>query len=274
MRSYEKWLRRIESRVMVPLLAGRMQQLAQHYLIAGKFKRIYHYHIRKTAGTSLNSAFLSLIDAGLKDIAQRHYLIRNKFIFVQHKKSLIERGSYFFANSHLPAHKLNIPPDTFTITILRDPLERLISHYSHLLWVRDHPQATRLEPAASRLRRELQRSGSSFGEFVARMPRSLLLNQLFMFSDTFSVAEAAERIAGCSYVGSTAHFAADIDELAHTLHLPLQLTWERRFGARVTPPAADLAIARELLQPEYDLLHLVRAGRESADPMRASHTVG
>lgn len=264
MDAYQILFRRLQGRIMRPLLATRMQRLAQSYLIAGRYKRVYHYHIRKTAGTSLNSAFQGLVGAGLQDIAQRNFIIRNNLVFVQHDTNLIEGGNYFYGNSHIPAHALNIPDNTFTITILRDPLERLISHYSHLTWVRDDPQAPQHEPAIRRLRREVAWIGSGFGEFVTRMPRSLLLNQLFMFSNTYSVTEAAERIAGCSYVGFISTFATDIAALAHTLELPLTLRWERRFGTKATPPATDLEIARELLQPEYDLLRLLQPRLETA----------
>jgi hypothetical protein len=259
MHTGQKIARRLFSRIMAPAMAAKAHRACSHYEICERYKRIYHYHVRKTAGTSLNTAFLSIIGASLRDIAHRNFLMQNDFVFVQHDKKLIERGDYFYANSHFPAHQISLPPNTFTITILRDPLERVVSHYRHLVWVRDDPRAPHLEPAIWRLRRELDWLGSGLGEFVSRLPRTLLLNQLYMFSNDFSVSEAAERIAACSYVGFTENFAAHVAELAGLLDLPLQLSWERRFGQKLSLPAADLEIARALLQPEYDLLRLVEA---------------
>jgi len=258
MQMHQKIARRLKCRILSPILAFRCHKIAHNYVIAHDWKRIYHYHIRKTAGTSLNTAFLSIIGADLQDIAHKNMLMRNDIIFVQHDKKLIERGDYFYGSSHIAAHKLVVPEKTFTITILRDPLERVISYYRHLMFVRDDPRASRLEPAFWRLRRETEWLGSSFGEFVSRMPRARLLNQLYMFSASFSVAEAAERIVACSYVGFTSSFAAHISDLADILDLPLKLSWERRFGEKTSPPPEELAFARTLLKPEYDLLHRVK----------------
>lgn len=40
----------------------RARRLLETYDLSDNYKRIYHYHIRKTGGTSLNNMFLSLVD--------------------------------------------------------------------------------------------------------------------------------------------------------------------------------------------------------------------
>ena len=73
-------------------------------------KRVYHFHVRKTAGTSLNSAFWALGGFDLGAISDRQAVEGNGLRFVRGNRRLIEEGDYFFANSHLPAHELRLPP--------------------------------------------------------------------------------------------------------------------------------------------------------------------
>lgn len=254
------WLaKKLRNRLVVPFLASRARRLASTYRIAGDYRRIYHYHVRKTAGTSLNSTFWAIGGLSMSEMAGTAMLEKNGYIFVHHRKALIEKGDYFFADAHLPAHALTLPDKTFTLTVLRDPVDRVISYYGYLMWARTDPEAERREPAYSHLRKEMRWLGGSFGDFVGNLPRDELLNQLYMFSAGFSIEEAAERIAACSFVGFTSSFAGDVERLAHTLSLPLEVKAERRFGQKIVPPPAEVEKARALLEPEYQMLALVRA---------------
>ena len=96
------------------------------------FERIYHHHVRKTAGTSLDSSFWALGGPDLELLSKQEVHAATEpgeggRRFVRHDPKLIARGDYFYASSHEPAHHLEIPPNTFTITILRDPAARVIS---------------------------------------------------------------------------------------------------------------------------------------------------
>jgi hypothetical protein len=107
------------------------------------YERIHHFHVRKTAGTSLNRAFWAL--GGLADAVMQHpnqagrKLSGNGLTFVRDDARLIEEGDYFFASSHTPAYMLTLPERTFTVTILRDPAARVISYYRYLCWARENP---------------------------------------------------------------------------------------------------------------------------------------
>src|SRR3989339_812075 len=108
------------------------------YEIAKKFKRIYFCHIRKVGGTSLNHSFLALCGDNKKIYSRlvnskKHYIKCGNKIFAGWSKELIEEGKYFYAFSHIPVHKLNLPPQTFIIGIIRNPIERVLSHYKMLL---------------------------------------------------------------------------------------------------------------------------------------------
>jgi hypothetical protein len=138
----------------------------------GKPERIYHFHIRKTGGSSLDSAFLALGGSELGTIAERakfdeNLVEGNGLKFVQHDIDRIAAGDYFFASSHEPIFRLRIPPGTFTLTILRDPVARAVSYLRYLLWARANPTAYDLEPYLDKVRTE-----SEFLDGGARFLRS------------------------------------------------------------------------------------------------------
>jgi hypothetical protein len=122
--------------------------------------RIYHYHVRKTAGTSLDSSFWGLGGAVVEAASRREVteaIEPNEphRRFVRHDPALIAQGDYFYASSHLPMHQVIVPPDTFTVTILRDPAARVISYYRYLLWVRRYgAEAAQEEPFWDQVRAE------------------------------------------------------------------------------------------------------------------------
>jgi len=157
------------------------------------YKRVYLIHIKKTGGTSLNHMFLSLggqLEIMYDDIVNSlgHRIIRDNKIFVGWNKYLIEKGAYYYAFSHTPFHQLRLPPSTYTITCFRNPVKRIISHYNMLTNYRDnnipHPC----------MRIEGNWLGGSVLDFVERMPKEHLLNQLYMFSNNFDVEEAVRTV--------------------------------------------------------------------------------
>src|SRR5512134_1087990 len=74
------------------------------------FARIYHHHIRRTGGTSVNAAFFNTGGEGFRAkeplLASQGWMVHGDRVFVAHNKYLIERGEYFFARSHSPAYEL------------------------------------------------------------------------------------------------------------------------------------------------------------------------
>jgi hypothetical protein len=223
------------------------------------YMRIYHYHMRKTAGTSLNAAFWALGGLDLGKISDRREIVGNGLKFVRHDPRLIAAGDYFFANSHYPAYRLHIPEETFTITILRDPVARVVSYYRYLLWARAHHFASHEDPAIASLRNEVGTLGGSFSEFLARVPASRLLQQIYMFSERFDPSEAAEGILRCSAVCFTETFGEDLRRLAETLKLNLKEKQERRFGEKVSLSEEEIELLRQRLAPEYAMIERVNA---------------
>jgi hypothetical protein len=173
-------------------------------------------------------------------------------VIVRHNPAAIEQGLYFFANSHIPAHQLRLPDQTFTVTILRDPLRRLLSHYRYLRWLEHN------EPHSALFRREGRWLGSSFSDFMDRLPRPHLENQLYMFSATFDVDEALECLERCSMVMFSETFPVGLQELAGQLDLALEEKHERRYDVQYELSDEERNKARELLAEEYRLLEVSR----------------
>jgi hypothetical protein len=271
------------------------------------YKRIYHYHVRKTGGTSMNAAFWAL--GGFDSLAckgRHHSLVgRSGLRLVGGDLKLISEGDYFFAHSHAPAHLVSLPPDTFTITILRDPVARLMSYYRYLLWARANPGARDLDPAidwvrmtqstmldgrvrrfilqvpprrragrarSAALRRLPYRTPGSFQNLMKHIPPQHLLNQLYMFSERLDPVEAADNALACSAVCFTETFEDDLGYIAHALDLNLEAKRERSFGDRVQLDDDEIAQLRERLAPEYKMLERVRAGRKVPDGDMPTHS--
>lgn len=238
------------------------------------YKRVYHFHVRKTAGTSLNAAFWTLGDLDLRAFANSQSIEGNGLKFVRGNRRLIEEGDYFFANSHQPAYALRLPPATFTVTILRDPASRAISYYSYLLWARSAEASRDREPfldevlaegafldGRSRfLGRFARRREATFRDFLDRVPTSHLLTQLHMFSERLDPGEAAESVLACSAVCFTETFPEDLKALARELRLDLRERRERRFGEKAALTDEELALLHERLAPEYKMIDRVREG--------------
>ncbi len=251
------------------------------------YERVLHHHVRKTAGTSLNAAFRALGGPEASRATgeerratdsddrpddrpddQRRPIRRqvpgssvraNGLTFVTGATSRIDEGAYFFANSHTAAYVLHPPRHTFRLTILRNPASRLVSHYRYLRHVRE------LGLADGPSQAELSWADGSFEEFVQAMPRRGRLRQLYMFSETFDVAEAADRIAGLDAVLFTETYPDDLADLARRLGLPLEVRRERSFDYTTTVSPDEIQAVLPLLSDELDLVERVtrRLGRDA-----------
>lgn len=228
----------------------KCNQLAAKYAIDGGYKRIYHYHIRKTGGTSINMMFLSLGGEGGDKVYSKllkspiHRNVSGDKIFVGWHKRLINKGHFFYAYSHIPAHYLRLPQDTFTITCLRDPVKRVISHYKMIL----EYKTTGKIPKA-----EVKWLGNSFEDFLYNIPKEHLLNQLYMFSRSYSVDEAYERIINCSHYLLSDDFAHGVDTLSAKLGIKLEAIHVRKSAIEVTIDPKNLKLLRSMLEEEIQL---------------------
>lgn len=253
--------------------AWRCRALVKNYDFgAAHYQRIYHYHIRKTGGTSLNQMFLALSgrpgEVLYAQLGDRVYeetlqeqsigsperaLIVDDKVFVGWNKHLIERGHYFYAFSHLPAHSLKLPERTFTVTCLREPCARLVSLYNMLTYY-DHNKFP--HPGMVEQSRWL---GQSFADFLARVPRRELLGQLYMFSPRLSINEAFDNILKCSHFFFSEDFSTGVNALSEKLGLSLQSIHVRKARHQAAITAQDMERLCSLLEPEILLYERLRA---------------
>jgi hypothetical protein len=233
-------------------------RLAQSYLIAGRYKRIYHYHNHKTGGTSINQMFLGTSCVSGKRIHEKLRRSRNfrvlekQKIFVGWNRRLIEQGNYFYAYSHIPAHQIRLPAHTFTITCIRDPVRRLLSYYNMLL---DYREADYYRP---NMEKQLKWLGSDFTDFIDNVPRSYRQRQLYMFSETYELQEALDRILNCSYLLFTDSLAEDVADLGQILGLDLYIGHARKSSRDGSLSPDEKRLAEIVLEPELRLFEELR----------------
>ena len=236
----------------------KAKQLSTQYRLGTGSKRIYHYHIRKTGGTSLNHIFLSLDGAKAQSLyrdltkSTDKRIFKSGKVFVGWNKNLIQKGNYFYAFSHIPKHKVRLSEDTFTITILRNPVERLISHYNMLL---EYIKGSVKHPA---LEIEKKWMGAGFDEFLNNIPKKDLLRQIYMFSKHFNANEAFENIINCSHFFFTEDFSFGVKALSKKLDLDLKAIHIRKTKEKAKLNEKERAMLKAVLEPEINLYSRLR----------------
>ena len=225
------------------------------------YERIYHVHIRKSAGTSINSAFWALSGLNLKRVKRKALLIKGKYIYVRNNEHLIEEGHYFYANSHIPYWNLNLPKNTFVFCMLRDPYKRLLSLYRYLNWVKklDPVTAYKVEPYYKSVLKQTVWLGNSFSEFLNNLPQKHLQNQLYFFSKSGNVKEALENINELNAIYNQERFDVAINDLSKVLGMSLSVKRERVFGSKedFIPSKEEEQMALEKLSREYKFYNSV-----------------
>ena len=231
--------------------AVRLTKIAHGYNFEG-YKRLYHFHARKTAGTTVAKIFMSATgcDGGqlyqqLSAASDRQLLCQN-LIFVGWDKKLIESGEYYFGFSHIPFDDLALPDRTFRFTVLRDPIERVFSHYRMLLDFskQDDPHESFAE--------EKHWLGNSFDEFLDRIPQEHLQNQLFMFSKKFDPNEAVSRVLDLEHTILFEQLAHGLNRLGNLVGKPMSIRHDRKGQSQFEISQQDHDKLKQMLEPECE----------------------
>lgn len=225
------------------------------------YKRIYHFHVRKSAGTSVNAAFWELGHLNLKKLKREPLAMGKGFIFVRNNKELIEAGNFHYANAHLPFWKLKIPDGTFTFCFFREPYQRLLSLYGYYKWVAEMPlEAKKMDPHYNSLRKYAHWVGNSFSEFLDNVPKKHLLNQLYMFSENYDIETALENTGTISAIYFQENFNDSIQNLSQKLNLELTVKRERTSSKKVAIDISpeEESKAKQYLQQEYKFYKIIK----------------
>lgn len=221
--------------------------------------RIYLYHIRKTGGTSITNGILSLYTDDPSVIERRlgsrqpRVVRAGDLVVAAHDRLALQAGWYTYGWSHIPAWRLRLRPRTYTVTVLRDPIDRVVSLYRYLSDPGSDHGHIFGAPLAERAI-----AAEGFDRFLDLVPKSDLLNQLYMFSARFDPAEAAERIERCSLVFLVQDMSHGLAKLSALIGRRLPERAERRSSGRFAPSDEQLERLRRSLAPEYALMDRLR----------------
>ena len=223
------------------------------------YDRIYHFHVRKTGGTSINKMFHSLSGKAADVVYQQlastnpRRICVNKFVFAAWQKKLLETGDYHYGFSHIPFDQLTLPDRTFTFTCFRDPVRRVLSHYRMLLELRE------AETQHKCLAAEGPWLGDGFADFLQKTPDAHLLNQLYMFDEKMQVDQAIDNAHSLDHWIFLDDFANGVASLNEKTGLQLPVMHTRRGSVKYSPAPAELAALRTRLQPEYEFLERLKS---------------
>jgi hypothetical protein len=219
---------------------------------------VYHVHVMKTGGTSLART----LDFALEDSfptpghvgARQHEKFSPQVLVAMPP---VERARFAFVSTHMPAWVgEELFPDHLRVTVLRDPVERTISHLRQIAGLAEHPvelEELYDDPVwhARLVDHQVQVFGASRAEFEADAPtrRSYGPSEVraaFMTSigvprpvDEHVYAAAVARLDRVDEVGVTERLAELVDRLEARLARPLgALRYERVSEDRGPGPAS------------------------------------
>lgn len=278
-------------RISLMTLPARARVRLRHQLDRpkgfGAFRRVCHFHCQKTGGTAVNHAFHDLVydheefEAFIRshsdhpvfgDDQFRHASPRSKvhgrlnntpgmilkgngYVFTKEWRRLAI-GDYSYGFGHHPFETMPHGRRTFTFTILRDPIARVISRYKMDL------DASQLDRGLERYRRGYLRpslkSPRSYMQLLAAEAPQHFQHQLYMFSNRFDVREAVRNASRLNLVIFNDQLVKGTRELSDALGVQLALQRVRAGKSKPTIDDKTRTFLRRALAKECEFYERVR----------------
>lgn len=232
------------------LFLPKCPQDKKSFLVTGK-RRVYHHHLMKTGGTSINNAFLNI--ANEEKLTTTNYFILMQdlgltkcfggYRFSAWNQVAIMLGYFDYAWSHRPLSKLYLPADTFVFCCIRNPIDRIYSRYKHLL--KDKNSQNKMTS------KQQAWLGSSFQEYVNNLPDHELCHQLYMFDTSLDLEKAISLAKRkIHFILHLECFEDDFELLSQKLGVNLTIMHRRKEIGKVNH--RDVLIESRLFEKELE----------------------
>jgi hypothetical protein len=212
-------------------------------------------HVEKTAGSTINSML------GLnypRDRSIRVNALNKSLDEALEKTTLAERARARVIRGHMPygAH-LHIPNHCEYITVLRDPVGRVVSKYRHIL------RSNLLQPMRERVLREKisleEYVESGMDEFQTENYQTRLLSgRHFEAPDQKALQDAKDNLEGFLLIGLTERFEETLALFRRTLRLRWPFYLTRNVAPPFEPSKRALEIIGERNQLDLELYEFAR----------------
>lgn len=216
-----------------------------------KYRRFLFLHIRKTGGTSFNHGLSNFFKYSKKnindflDIYHGNYFIKDFKIFAGGNIEIINKQQYHIATTHLPKHELLIDSNTFTFTILRDPVQRFISHYNmlrNMILNKDSHHC---------LIEEKNYYDDCIVNCALKMPIKHRSAQLYCFSKALNSDEGLNKLSELTMFDTLENYSTAIEIINKTFNWEVPSLHLRKGNPISIPPEKFISL-QEILKDEID----------------------
>ena len=229
-----------------------------NYNLDSQFNRIYHYHVPKSGGTTLNMTIYKsygyIFDKNnlhnnfseqASNLVSRSIKINNK-VFLDHNKFLINRGHFYYAWSHYPYHEIFPHSDSFTVTTIRNPVNRVISLYKHSLNLTND--------STDKHQKELfLLKSDNILDFVKKLPVYHRYGSLYFYSKKLDINEAFENLKTISEIVLDFDFDSVKSTFFERFNINLEFERENISEISYEPTKDEIIVLENLLEKEIEL---------------------
>lgn len=223
-----------------------------------KAGHIHFIHIRKTGGTFFNKSILSSICANYDDLYSKactppHVVECEGKICIGWRTDFLSNLPILYSFSHNPFWTLKYDEKVTYITIFRDPVKRLVSHYKMLLFLNE------VNKNRADFDKNKYLTWDSFDEFIQFVPLWHLQHQLYMFSKDFDISEAMHNVDKLDHFSFTDSIIGFTRLISAKYNIKIQ-SIERQLVSHVkfNPSAKHTEKLTHLMREEIQFINYVK----------------